>query len=1185
MSITTLAAVQNVRLDDTAAGPDVARMTVIGKTSDAISLRVTVGGFYHDTVMTKGGDFTLLAFREHGFTTTVGAPKLPAIHEFIEIPAGSEVEVFMTGGAYRDYPLKDFGILKQIAPVQESLPKIAGAWENAVFRMDEALYAQSAFYPASPFSTGEPGYMRNHRVLSLAAYPILYNPALRTIRCYTEMTFDVVIHRTGPAVTDQRLISPIFERDLENLILNYTKPGNDGKILNNPIGYLVICPTALVPNITPFTDWRTRKGFKVTIADQTDITSWTATGIAAYIADAYNTWAEPPTGVLLVGDTNYITPFTGSSSYEVTDLYFSTVTSPDVFPDVYVARMPARNATDVDAMVNKFLDYEQNENLGTGWYDQACFLAPPDAGAQGEITHNACIADYFQPAGLTCYTIYSSQGGNTTDIINNLNAGRTACLYSGHGSTTGWAEPAFSISYIDSSLTNAGMYPFVGSFACITAQFDVTECYGEAWVKRPNKGAIAFWGSSPSSYWDEDDILERRLWEAYFDDSQWSFGEMCVDALVDLWDYYSGGGQSLYYMEAYTIFGDPLMDMWSATPETMTVNFPGVIPIGPSNVTVTVHAGADPVEYALVCIRQGTNFHSAAYTDASGTALVPVNPLTPDTCDITITGHNMDPFESTIQPSASGPYVMYISHTLDDSAGNNDGNANPGETINLDITVQNYGSDPAYGVSGTLASTDPHVLITDGTAGFGDIVPDATALNADALTIDVLSTCPDGHVIPFTLTLTDGVDSWDSNFSVAVIGTELVYFGHTIADTPYGNNDGDADPGETIIMGVVLENTGAVDATNISAVLTSDQPAWVTILNDAADFDDILMTQTGASLAPDFSFALDYDTPCGLLITFTLNVATSEGSCVTEFPFIVGGMGVGFADDMESGPGSWTHYAGQGTDDWAIITSSYAHSPTHCWRSTDVASVKDDYLITQNVSITINSELAFWHRYNLETGYDGAVIEITTNGTTWTDLGPYITQGQYNDTISSYTSSPIGGRNAWSGDSGTTPTQVVADLSTFAGATDAQIRFRLACDSSVSDDGWYVDDVEIIGAECQPYSQPFFSCNAEALTPVVNPGGQARFRLTVENLTDQSLTRKVVTNIYLCNGNFLKEDLSLGFVPFDPYQIRQATRVLDIPGGVPQGVKNCDLRYELVVIDRDTGAVLCSSSCYFQIQD
>ena len=385
----------------------------------------------------------------------VGAPKLPAIHEFIEIPAGSEVEVFMTGGVYRDYPLKDFGILKQIAPVQESLPKIEGAWENAVFRMDEALYAQNAFYPESAFSTGEPGYMRNHRVLSLTAYPILYNPALRTIRCYTEMTFDVVIHSTGPAVTDQRLISPIFERDLENLILNYTKPGGNGKILNNPIGYLVICPTALVPNITPFTDWRTQKGFKVTIADQTDITSWTATGIAAYIANAYNTWAEPPTGVLLVGDTNYITPFTGSASYEVTDLYFSTVTSPDVFPDVYVARMPARNATDVDAMVNKFLDYERNENLGTGWYDQACFLAPPDAGAQGEITHNACIADYFQPAGLTCYTIYSSQGGNTTDIINNLNAGRTACQYSGHGSTTGWAEPAFSISYIDSSLTIA----------------------------------------------------------------------------------------------------------------------------------------------------------------------------------------------------------------------------------------------------------------------------------------------------------------------------------------------------------------------------------------------------------------------------------------------------------------------------------------------------------------------------------------------------------------------------------------------------------------------------------------------------------------------------------------------------------------------------------------------------------
>ena len=105
--------------------------------------------------------------------------------------------------------------------------------------------------------------------------------------------------------------------------------------------------------------------------------------------------------------------------------------------------------------------------------------------------------------------------------------------------------------------------------------------------------------------------------------------------------------------------------------------------------------------------------------------------------------------------------------------------------------------------------------------------------------------------------------------------------------------------------------------------------------------------------------------------------------------------------------------------------------------------------------------LTFWHRYAFEgTSYDGSVLEISTDhGDSWSDLGMYIAENGYNGTIDTYYSNPLGGRNGWTGDL-TDWTQVKVDLSSFTGQ-EVMIRWRLGCDSSVGDIGWYIDDVQI----------------------------------------------------------------------------------------------------------------------------
>ncbi len=180
-----------------------------------------------------------------------------------------------------------------------------------------------------------------------------------------------------------------------------------------------------------------------------------------------------------------------------------------------------------------------------------------------------------------------------------------------------------------------------------------------------------------------------------------------------------------------------------------------------------------------------------------------------------------------------------------------------------------------------------------------------------------------------------------------------------------------------------------------------------------------------------------------------------------------------FIDDVESGGANWTTDAGPsdtGTTPWAIVSDS-SNSPTHSWFTSDEAVVKDQRLVTA-AAHTIPagpSVLEFWHSYNTETNWDGGVLEFSTDGgSTWLDIldgnPSRFIEGGYEGNLNS-SSNPVGGRAAWHGDSSGWG-RVQVDVSDFNGQ-DVMFRWRMGCDSSVSDVGWWVDDIRIFsGSEC-----------------------------------------------------------------------------------------------------------------------
>ena len=94
-----------------------------------------------------------------------------------------------------------------------------------------------------------------------------------------------------------------------------------------------------------------------------------------------------------------------------------------------------------------------------------------------------------------------------------------------------------------------------------------------------------------------------------------------------------------------------------------------------------------------------------------------------------------------------------------------------------------------------------------------------------------------------------------------------------------------------------------------------------------------------------------------------------------------------------------------------MLSTAYSHSASHSYRSSEPGTVKDDYLLTRPILIPNDARLSFWHTYQLESGFDGAVVEISTDdGATFVDLGPHITTGSYTGQISTEWGSPIGGQ-------------------------------------------------------------------------------------------------------------------------------------------------------------------------------
>lgn len=113
--------------------------------------------------------------------------------------------------------------------------------------------------------------------------------------------------------------------------------------------------------------------------------------------------------------------------------------------------------------------------------------------------------------------------------------------------------------------------------------------------------------------------------------------------------------------------------------------------------------------------------------------------------------------------AASGVHmpILTVQHYhLDDdssgtSAGNNDGVAQPGESIELPLTIKNTGNALGHEVTGVISTADPYVTITDSVELFGDVPAEGIATTTDDFDFTISPSHPRSQTIEFTLIIAD----------------------------------------------------------------------------------------------------------------------------------------------------------------------------------------------------------------------------------------------------------------------------------------------------------------------------------------------------------------------------------------------------------------------------------------------
>lgn len=285
-------------------------------------------------------------------------------------------------------------------------------------------------------------------------------------------------------------------------------------------------------------------------------------------------------------------------------------------------------------------------------------------------------------------------------------------------------------------------------------------------------------------------------------------------------------------------------------------------------------------------------------------------------------------------------------------------------------------------------------------------------------------------------------------------------------------------------------------------------------ITDQLPADLQYISSTGGTLSGNTVTFANQSFAVGQTRTYQIQARTAPGKgCAITMPI---------NDDRDANTaGGLTPAVVTGANSWAVSITR-AFSPTSSWKASDPATTSDVTLTSAPFTVSGFTNLSFQHYYNTEAGFDGGMVAISVNNGAWVDAAAYFTQNGYNSTFGSGTVSI--GKPCFSGNSsGATGAaafqRTVLNLSSFAGQS-IRVRFQLQTDSSISGEGWYLDDIQVQNGCGDFHVVSLFNSS----NTLLDSYRQALFLLPVPAPTIASFTPPsgpVGTSVVLTGTNFI----------------------------------------------------------------
>ncbi|MEZ4382411.1 MAG: C25 family cysteine peptidase, partial [Nannocystaceae bacterium] len=545
-----------------------------------------------------------------GTTEDVGAPELPIVGRYVDVPEGYEASVSATRQHVKTF--KRIRVLPSQAHMTDS-------GEDTPFAYDPKAYARG--HDAPPLAqVSEPFLLGDRRVALLTVRPCAYDAGTARLEVAGQVHVELRFRRmTTIRLREGRAIVTVnrpwkagaLEARRSIAVAEAIRPKLTFPFLSDGPEFLIVHTNALAAPAERLARWKNERGLRSETVEFTDIGT-DVDDLKLYLR--IRMLLTPLRYVLLMGDVDAI-PADTTNGYPTDQRYAELIdadTDEPFAPRIAIGRMPVRTEAQGNAAVSKVIAFERDPPASCGYYRHLLFCGYfQDDTGDGQANRAYLltlegICDHLVSLGYDVDRVYVSNNatpqrykdgtnisqevkdailddmGEATDrLVRALNEGRLFFVHRDHGSSDGWIDPPLRRSHLDEvhELVPSNFF----SINCSTGQIDLAganESFAEK-LLRLGGGVPSVIAAVRNTNTTRNDRLTEALCDGLWSGVLPAFPggsspyEVRARRLGDLLNYAKAYVQEAYsnstssnrrHGEYYHVVGDPTLELWIDPP-------------------------------------------------------------------------------------------------------------------------------------------------------------------------------------------------------------------------------------------------------------------------------------------------------------------------------------------------------------------------------------------------------------------------------------------------------------------------------------------------------------------------------------------------------------------------------------------------------------------------------------------